>query len=409
MAYTVTTKNSYGSRLSNSLRGVGFGFVLLILGTVLIFWNEKRTAHRADMLKQAQKECVELGDIAILHPEMEGRLVHATGMASTTEVLNDPQFGVEANAVKLIRRVQYYQWVENSTTTRKDKIGGSEEVTTTYDYDLQWVDDPVDSREFHDPSYRDANSILVNIDDKRSTASNVDFGAYKLSSKLVSQISGEVPLNLDLSEGTLASLKAMLPPLLATDSLSHVTVLGNTVYFKGDAKTNSDDVGDVKVTFTQVPAGNVSIMASVSGNTFTDFVAKKGSLQTLYEGTHSMEDMIQSEKQGNKAIGWLLRLLGFLLLYLGFRNIFDILKTLLKVLPFLASIMGLGVSIVSFVLALVWGLLVAGVGIIIYNPLVGGLVLGAAVVIFILASLSKKGKAAKAELLSDTPQKGPEQ
>lgn len=390
MAYTVTTRNSYGSRLSNSAKGVGMGFILLILGTILLFWNEKRTAYTGKMLKEAHKTCVELGDISVIHPEMDSKFVHATGLASTAETLGDSQTGVSTNAVKLIRRVEYYQWVESSTTSRKDKVGGAEEVTTTYDYDLEWVDSPVDSKSFADPSYRNANSVLVDIPDQTLRAQKVDFGAYRLSGRLIEQMSGEVPLNVDIDA---ASLKSLLPSSVTQDGLEHISVRGNVIYLKEDPKTGSDDVGDVRITYTQVPGGNVSILATVQGDTFGDFTAKNGySMQTLYQGTRSMEEMFTSEKEGNKTLGWILRLVGFLLLYFGFRSIFDILTTLLKVLPFLSRIMGFGVGIVALILALVWGLLVCGVAIMIYRPVVGILVIAVAVGIFILTSSSGKGK-----------------
>ena len=37
MAYVEKTTTSYGSRLKNSLGGIGMGFVMLIAGIVLLF------------------------------------------------------------------------------------------------------------------------------------------------------------------------------------------------------------------------------------------------------------------------------------------------------------------------------------------------------------------------------------
>ena len=40
MAYTETTRTSYGKRLGNSLGGIVTGLLLFVGGTVLIWWNE---------------------------------------------------------------------------------------------------------------------------------------------------------------------------------------------------------------------------------------------------------------------------------------------------------------------------------------------------------------------------------
>ena len=120
MAYQKVTKTSYGGRLKNALGGVGMGFLLLIAGTVLLFWNEGRTVKTTRMLKEAQGVCVELGDISQVNPEMNGQMIHACGEATTDDILSDGQFGLSVNAVKLIRNAEYYQWVEHASTTTKE-------------------------------------------------------------------------------------------------------------------------------------------------------------------------------------------------------------------------------------------------------------------------------------------------
>ena len=148
MAYQKVTKTSYGGRLKNALGGVGAGFLMLILGTVLLFWNEGRTVKTTRMLKEAQGVCVELGDPAQINSEVNGKMVHATGYADTKDILTDGQFGISVNAIKLIRSTEFYQWVEHTSTTTKDKIGGGQETVTTYTYSKEWVSSPVNSSSF---------------------------------------------------------------------------------------------------------------------------------------------------------------------------------------------------------------------------------------------------------------------
>jgi len=40
MAYQTKTTKNYGQHLSNSLKGIVSGFLMFIIGTILLFWNE---------------------------------------------------------------------------------------------------------------------------------------------------------------------------------------------------------------------------------------------------------------------------------------------------------------------------------------------------------------------------------
>ena len=379
MAYQTVTTTSYGSRLKKSLGGVGTGFLMLIIGTVLLFWNEKRTVYTTRMLKEAESVCVELDDIQSVNADFNGKMIHATGFATTEDVLTDDIFGVSENAIKLNRSVEYYPWVEHSKTETKDKIGGGQETITTYTYDRQWVSSPINSANFADPDYRSVNEIIVEVPDQRLVAANVSFGAYRFPEGLTNQMNKSVPVAVNLD-----------PSFTDNYDASPVHVNNSTVYL--GANPSSPAIGDVRVTFSKVLPGDVSILAKVNGDTFEKFTAKNGySMLTLSDGNVSSEEMFTSERKGNQAMGWLLRLVGFLLIYMGFRNIFDILVTLLKVLPFLANIASVGVGLVAFVLALVWSLIVIAVGWVFYRPVLGiALLIGAAALVYFLVTRSKK-------------------
>lgn len=398
MAYQKVTTTSYGGRLKNALSGVLMGFVMLIGSVILLFWNEGRTIKTTKMLKEAQKVCTELGDISEVNADMDHMMVHATGQATTEDILTDDEFDLSINAIKLIRDAEYYQWVEHQETKTRDKVGGGQETITTYTYSKEWVDEPVDSDKFEDPEYRGIdNSVPAEFDDFTIQAENVAFGAYRLPKDLVSQMSDDRTLPLELSNEVTKfynnEMHKVLPDAAKDQQLFHVK--GNMVYL--GENTSRPHVGDVRITYRQVLPGEVSILAKVNGDTFEEFTAKNSySFMALEDGAVSMENMFENQHANNRALAWLLRIIGVLLAIFGFRNIFGIITSLLKVLPFLANIADLGVGLVSIVLGLALSLVVIAVGWLFYRPLLGILLLAVAgVLIYFLGKRSKEKHAAK--------------
>ena len=116
MAYQETITTSYGKRLSGSLKGIVAGFLMLIIGTVLLFWNEGNFVKTKKALDEAESVLVKVDDVSKLNSELEGKLIHGVSKALTIDTLRDGMFDVCVNAVNLSREVEYYQWVENSKT-----------------------------------------------------------------------------------------------------------------------------------------------------------------------------------------------------------------------------------------------------------------------------------------------------
>ena len=131
--------NSYGSRVKKSAGGVGTGFLMLIAGIILLFWNEGRTVKTTRTIKEVDKLAVEMPDITTINPEFEGKVIHAVGDATTEDILTDSHFGIARNAIKLSVTPLYYQWVETTTEEHKDKVGGGEDVIITYHHNKEWV------------------------------------------------------------------------------------------------------------------------------------------------------------------------------------------------------------------------------------------------------------------------------
>lgn len=405
MAYTETKTTSYGQRLGQSAKNVIVGLLMFIGGTVLLCWNEGRTVKTTRAINEAQKVQVEMKDINTMDAGLNGKMVHATGNALTSEVLSDGLFGVSDTAIALKRTVEYYQWVEHENTEKREKVGGSEETVTTYTYTQEWVSDPV-TTQFHDPEYQGRNYVLVQFDDKRQLAKHVGFGAYELPEFMKEQINAYTEAAINLSEAQKAEFERQID----TSAMNHgrqaqsdlVTVSNNVIYF-GSYSTAT--VGDVRITFEYVPQPQeVSILAKVNGNTFEEYVAKNGyTVSRLEMGQKSAEAMFAGEHSDNKMLAWVLRLVGVLMVIFGLKMTFEILSMVLAVLPFLKNLVGVGVSLVCGVVGFVWSLLIIAIAWIAYRPILGIslLVIAAALIVFFVMR-SKKRKAVEQAAGSNT-------
>ena len=179
MAVTETTTESWGSRLGGSLKGVIVGAAMFIAGFPLLFWNEGNSVKTAKAIDEGEGACIAVESNATVDQEMNGKLVHMTGRADTADILSDATFGISAKAIRLERKVEMYQWLEESQTSEKKKLGGSVEKTTTYTYKKDWVDHAVDSSGFKESGHE--NPSAMEFSSEEWLASSVSFGAFRLS------------------------------------------------------------------------------------------------------------------------------------------------------------------------------------------------------------------------------------
>lgn len=391
MAYTETTSTSYGQRLAGSAKGMIGGLLVFIIGTGLLWWNEGRTVRTAKAIGNAASHVESVADVSKVDASLNGKLIHASAFADTKDTLTDDMFGVREQAIKLDRKVEYYQWVEHSQRKKRDKVGGGEETITTYTYEQEWVKKPVNSSNFKESRYRNANRVLSQVEERNEMAHHVTFGAYTLPESFVASISGSEPVEVRMTEEqrfTWNERLHMLRPKVDTEtSLVHTSA--NTVYL--GLSPNSPQVGDVRVTFTKVPPADISLIAQVDGSTFKAYRAKNGqSFSRVQMGTVSADEMIEQARSENNMLTWVLRLVGVLLIVIGLKGMFGLLPMLFKVLPFLGSIVDAGVGLVSWILGLAWSFIIIAIAWLVFRPIIGIslLVLAIAGIVF----LKRRGK-----------------
>lgn len=217
MAVEETTTESWGSRLGGSIKGVLVGAGLFIAGIPLLFWNEGRTVKTTQALEEGAANCTVVPSADTVDAANEGKLIHITGTAATEDVLTDELFGgISMKGMRLSRKVEYYQWVEDSKSETKKNTGGSTTTTTTYTYSKKWVSSPEDSSEFKEAGHE--NTIhFADAEDTTMYAKQAALGAFALTPGQIQSISGQENVKLEGVQWP--------------DSLKgRTTVSGNTLY-----------------------------------------------------------------------------------------------------------------------------------------------------------------------------------
>ena len=410
MAYTETKTVGYGSRVGSSFRGIGAGFMMFLAGTALLWWNEGRVVKTDKMLNEAESKTEALETIDRVDPEMDGKLVYAFGLADTKDSLQDTQFGVGATAIKLKRQVEYYQYVEESHSETKDKLGGKQETVTTYTYKEAWTSSPVQSSQFHDPAYQTKNYVLNTAESDSWQAEKVTFGAFVLSENQIRSISGDQPVDLAIDSARIEAWQKDIRQTLrvkfggSTENINAVHVSQNQLYF--GINPSSPNIGDVRITWTKVLPAKVKIIAKQTGNTFTNFKAKNGkTFSTLQMGVRDAEEIYQGAHDSNHMMMWIFRIIGIVLVISGLKGIFAFIETILKVVPFVANIIGWGVGVVCTVIGVAWSLIIIAIAWLFYRPIIGIALL--AIAGFLVWVFAFKGKDKLKELAANAKKKEP--
>lgn len=393
MAYTEVSSKNWFQRLGESFGGIVTGFVIIALATWLLWWNEGRTFKTAGAIGEAEMLTQDVADISKINPALEGKLIHAIGRAETKDILRDPVFGIELEAINIAKSVEYYQWEEHSHSETRKKLGGGEETVTTYTYDTDWTSSPVDSNSFKDSEYRGRNTTLARIEDSTIWAKNVSFGAYKLPDFLIHSIGGKLPMTLTSVDVNSVANIISVPKNYTESADKLITVSGSTVYIGKNPA--APEVGDVRVTFSYVPEADVSIVAQVIRDTFEKFTASNGyTFSRLDMGKVGIARMFEGARSDNNIMAWLLRIAGIFLVVLGLRMIFHPLSVLGDVIPLLGTIIGAGMGVVAFLLGLAWSLIVIALAWVRFRPLVaGGLIAAALLLIYLSYAKGKKSAA----------------
>jgi hypothetical protein len=379
--FSVTTNESWFSRLFGSIKSVLVGLILFVVAFPLLWWNETRAVRTARSLSEGAGAIVSSPADSI-DASKDGKLVHMNGTVTTDAPVADDELPVQAQVVKLNRKVEMYQWAEEKKSESKKKLGGGEETVTTYSYKQEWAEGRVDSAAFQHPEEHQ-NPEAPAFASKEFLADPVKLGAHKLSAEQIGKLNTSVdyPLEASAAETLPAELKEQL------------TVSGGTFYQGANAATPA--LGDVRISYSVVKPSAISLAAVQTGDTFTPYQAKEGDqILLVQEGTHTAAAMFQKAQDDNATMTWILRAIGFVVMFLGIFLVFLPISVFADVIPLFGTMLGAGIGFFSFLGAAALSTITIAIAWIVVRPMLGIALL--AVAIGAVVWLMKRGATRKA-------------
>ena len=319
--------------------GIAAGFALLVIGTILLWWNEGNNVRNIKTITQMEKEVVDISSETV-NSEYDGKLVATNGkMIVGDEFLNDSEFDVSIKTAHLNRIVEMFQWKEDETT--------DDEGDTTYSYSRVWSENieslPHAGSSHQNPSYMPYHS-------QEYLANDVKVGAYSLSNSQIKVLA----TNADYT-GSIEK------------SLDGYQKIG--IYYTNSSNLDSPQIGDIRISWKYNDWSDASVLAVASGNSFVDFVSDaEVHINRVDEGILTGKQLIKNQENENNALKWILRAVGALMIFLGYLTITGPLSRLTNKIPILGSLVGGTLFVVSLILGIIHSLIVIIIAWFRYRP-----------------------------------------
>lgn len=336
-----------------------FGLILVLAGSVALFWNEWRSASQSATLIAGERAVARAGLDRVPSEGMSG-LVHLAGPARPSDLTSDPLLPVTTEALRLDRVVEMYQWREFSQGTGDNR---------TDNYEAIWAEGRIPSERFRD-RMRHSNPAAPAIASARFYPDEVALGVFAVAPEILDLL----PAN----EGVVAAPGR------------EVFIEGRALRGEGSAfltgSLANPEIGDVRVRYQAVPAGEISVLAGLDGSVLGPWTAPNGGTIALAEpGLRTSGQMFGAAYRSNALTTWAIRFAGTLGIFVGLSIL---LGHIARRVPPLADLQARLKGPIALTLALATALAVIALAWVAFRPLMSlGLVAVSTVLILALRAL----------------------
>ncbi|KAM7359043.1 transmembrane protein 43 [Cochliomyia hominivorax] len=343
-----------------------FGLILFIGGAGVLFWNEGRAVHTIMSLDEALDDAVTLDataeDIEHIYND---RIVHISGPIVIGEPLTEPDYNIQVLAVKLKRRVQMYQWVEETVEHNYgESVASVHTEDRTYYYTRDWRDKLIDSRSFYIQTGHQ-NPKQFPIESETQVADAVYIGNFELGNDIKNKFNKYVELTSDTRPED-PSIKLHLGLYYHTNDIFN------------------PEIGDIRIlfSFAGMEGEMYTIVGKLVKNKIEPYRTSRGvDILLVYPGELSLTEVFKKEHHAQRLTTWGFRFMGWVLVFFGVTCTSTLLHVILSRIQFLSSLAPdprypVGTNVL---LSLSMALIIAAVAWILHRPMVGaGLMFAAA-------------------------------
>ncbi len=307
--------------------------VLVLLGSVVLLWTNEGRVNLADVAVKSKP--VNANEI---NPANEGEFVSVTGQLDTAVPTTDDLYLRRAEYVQVNRWVEMYAWEEKEE---------SDDNSTSYDYELTWTDDPRPASEFYWPEGHENPPLPVH--NETFTAVSATLGVFQIDTQQM-ELPRPKPLGLSLQ-----------------NVLEGPYRISEEYLFEGKGSLETPQLGDVRVSFTAVPAGITATAFGVqTGQTFSPYDYRgRAELYRILAG--SQAEAIKQLDTEYKIMLWGFRALGFFAMWLGLVLLVSPLTALLRFVPVLGNLGRKAIGAFTFVLAFLLSLIIIIISALLHN------------------------------------------
>ncbi|MFC5740459.1 TMEM43 family protein [Dyella tabacisoli] len=216
---------------------LGAGVVLLLAAVALMAITESGLADFRAATARHGGQVLDLGSTERAQAEQYGYMVRVVGAPKVVEAPYDTQFNQRFDTPVLVRHVEMFQW-------REVHVGDQ------LHYEMDWVDRPLDSSRFAQPSGH-ANPGSFPIEGKQFDAGQVRVNELALSPPLLHALPG--------SERVTPDMKLLPSNLAASFSLYQDHLVTS-------ATPANPRLGDLRVSWEIVPVQTLTVFGRLDGD-----------------------------------------------------------------------------------------------------------------------------------------------
>ena len=264
------------------------GALLVLAGIVVVATTARGLQGYRVAASQHGGEVIDLGEDARPEAGQHGTMARVLGTPRVVEAPRDPDFNLRVNTPVLVRHVEMFQW-------REVRVGD------TVHYELDWVDHLLDAGHFVDQKGH-ANPVGFPIEGEQFDAGLVQLGGFKLDPVLLHAMPGTEQVVPDA---------AVLPDNLAASFSRYQN------YMVTSARPSDPRLGDVRVSWNEVPLQQLTIVGRIDGDRLTAAAdAADGKGYVVQVGDVPVLDLFPDLPMPPQFV-WSLRILAMLLASLG--------------------------------------------------------------------------------------------